>query len=130
MILNCCFYYQFCPSVLIFYGSGLFRNKVTEFLVLESFFEFASSFTFFWFYFVSLYIWFMFCMLLFNFVNYVLLLLYLYIIIVTYVPFKVLCFVVLFCVLLVSKCVLYYCHRVSTQLQLTNISYRIIFLTT
>jgi len=27
-------------------------------------------------------------------------------------------FVVLFCVLSVCKCVLYYCHRVSTQLQL------------
>jgi hypothetical protein len=25
-----------------------------------------------------------------------------------------------------SKCVLYYCHRVATQLQLTNISYRIV----
>jgi hypothetical protein len=32
--------------------------------------------------------------------------------IVMYVPFSV------FCVLFVCKCVLYYCHRVSTQLQL------------
>ena len=30
--------------------------------------------------------------------------------------------VVLFYVFFVSKCVLYYCHRVPTQLQLTNIS--------
>jgi hypothetical protein len=30
-------------------------------------------------------------------------------------------FIVLFCVPLVCKCVLYYCHWVSTQLQLTNI---------
>ena len=64
----------------------------------------------------------MICMLLFNFVNYVFLLLCM---------FYVFCFIVLFCVLFVCKCVLYCCHRVSTQLHLTNISYhRIIYLTT
>ena len=38
--------------------------------------------------------------------------------------------IVLFCVLFVCKCVLYYCHGVSTQLQLTNTSYHIISNTT
>jgi hypothetical protein len=38
--------------------------------------------------------------------------------IVMYVPFCIFWLIVLFCVLFVCKCVLYYCHRVSTQLQL------------
>jgi hypothetical protein len=33
---------------------------------------------------------------------------------------------VLFCVLFLCKCVLYYCHRVSTQLNLTHISYQLL----
>ena len=83
--------------------------------------ELAFSFiTFFWFYcYHCLYGW-MFYMLLFNFVNHVFVWLSLCILIVMYVTFWVFCFIVLFCVLFVCTCVLYYCHRVSTQLQLTN----------
>jgi hypothetical protein len=80
------------------------------------------TFMFFWFYFLSLYIWFMFYMPLFNFINYVLLLLCFRILIVMYVLFCVFCFIVLFYVVFVCKCVMYYCHRASTQLLLTNIS--------
>jgi hypothetical protein len=46
-------------------------------------------------------------------------------VIVPYVPFWVFFLIVLLCVLFVCKCVLYYCYRVSTQLQLTNISYQV-----
>jgi hypothetical protein len=89
----------------------------------------------------------MLCLLLFNCVNcvflvlcyiflllfYVFLLLCLCILIVMYVLFCVFCSIVLFCVLFVCKCVLYYCHRLSTKLQFNiyhiiyhTISYRTI----
>ena len=69
-------------------------------------------------FFVTIYVC-MFCMLLFNFVNYLFLLLCLCILIVMYYSvFSV----SLFCsVYSMYKCVLYYCHRVSTQLQSTHI---------
>ena len=76
----------------------------------------------------------MFCMLLFNSVNYVFLLLRLCIRIVTFMySYCYECFVpgirfiVLFFVLFLCKYVLYYCHRVSSQLQLTNI-YSIVYI--
>ena len=68
----------------------------------------------------------MFSMLLFNFVNYVFLLLCVCNLNFMYVSFCLFCFIVLFCVLFACKCVLYYCHRVSTRFQLTGISYHII----
>jgi hypothetical protein len=45
------------------------------------------------------------------------------ILIVTYVPFCLFCFIVLFCVLFVCKCVLYCCHRMSTHIISYIISY-------
>ena len=62
----------------------------------------------------------MFGILLFNFVNDVTLLLCSCILIVMHVLFCVFCFIVLFCVLFVCQYVLYYCLRVSNQLQLTK----------
>jgi len=56
-------------------------------------------------------------MLLFDFVNYVFLLLFCYVCSVLGILF-----IELFCVFL-CKCLLYYCLRVSTKLQLINISY-------
>jgi len=76
----------------------------------------------------------MFCTLLFNFVNYVFLLLclcilivmfmvyYCYVCSVLYILFSLCCSI--YCI--VWKCALYYYHRVSTQLQLTSLSYHII----
>jgi hypothetical protein len=73
----------------------------------------------------------MFCMFLFNFINYVFcIFVFIYSYFYVYV-FLLLCMccsmysVSGFYELFVCKCVLYYCHRVSTQLQLTNISYHI-----
>ena len=67
-----------------------------------------------------------FCMLLSNFVNYVFLLLCILIVMFMY-SYCYVCSVlgILFHCVVLCNCVLYYCHRVSTQLQLTYISHHI-----
>jgi hypothetical protein len=87
--------------------------------------SFITFFRILWLHFLSLYIW-LYVLYASVCVNYVFLFLCLCILIVMYVKFCVFCCIVLFCVLFVCKCVMYYYHRVSTQLQLKNISYLII----
>ena len=67
----------------------------------------------------------MFCMLIFNFVNYVFYC-FVYLFLLLYMCYSVYsaslwCSVLFF----MCHCVLYCCHRVPTQLQLTNVSYHI-----
>ena len=92
-------------------------------MLLISIFHLSHSFIFFWFHFYHCIYSCMFCMPLFNFVNYVILLLCLCVRMVMYVLFCVFCFILFSCVLFVCKCVTSYCHRDSTHLQLTNVSY-------
>ena len=60
----------------------------------------------------------MFCMLLFYFVNYVFF--YVYVFLLLYMFCSVYSVSLCCSVLFVCKCVLYYCHRLSTQLQITK----------
>jgi hypothetical protein len=83
--------------------------------------KFVAFLIFFCFYMVSPYIWLNFWKLLYNFVNYVFLLLCLCIPNVMYVPFWLFYCIVLFCVLFVCKCVLYFCHWGSTPIAVNKI---------
>jgi hypothetical protein len=99
-------------------------------LLLTWLFHLSHSLLFFWFhFFISVYM--VVCFLCFRLISkivyfygyvYVFLLLCLCILTVMYVLFCIFCFIMLLHVFFVCKCVLYYCHWVSTKLQLTNIS--------
>ena len=109
-------------------GSEGLRNRVSRRCTDHMNFAAVSFIIFFRFHFLSLcvyiYIW---LYVLCDFVNYVFLLFMYYSYFYVFLLLCMYCsvysvFIVLFCVLFVCKCVLYYCHRLSTQLQLTDIS--------
>jgi len=110
------------------------RSTKTLITIKPRCFVLSHSFIFFWFHsFIAVCIYgCMFCMLLFVYIMYfycyvyVLFFLSLCILIVMHVLFWVFCFIVLLCALFECKRALYYCHRVSTQLQLKYIIYHII----
>jgi hypothetical protein len=86
-------------------------------------FQVSHSLMFFWFFFITVY---MVVCFVWNFVNYVFLLLCLCILILCMFCSVYSVFIVLFYVLFVCKCELYYCRWMSTQLQSTNTPYHII----